>query len=281
MKQKLFVSFSAGQSSGYMCYLILLHWMGLYEVIFILANTSQEREESLIFADKCDKFFGLNLVWIEAVINKERGVGTGFKVVNFETACRDGSIFEDMIEFYGIPNTSYPHCTRELKEVPMHKYAKTVWPDGDYLTALGIRVDEEGRVGSNPKITYPLNDPFMKDKIDVNNFWESQPFKLELLSHQGNCSWCWKKSDKKLHMLIDESPEIFDFPRRMEAKHGLSGHNIDGTKRKFFRKHRSVDNLFKEHEVIASSGRQSSIFDEEESSGCSESCEPFMGGVEA
>jgi 3'-phosphoadenosine 5'-phosphosulfate sulfotransferase (PAPS reductase)/FAD synthetase len=277
--KKLFVSFSAGQSSGYMCHLIKQNWLKEYEVVFVFANTGQEREESLVFANKCDEYFDLNLVWIEAVINKEKGKGTGFKIVDFESACRDGRVFENMIEVYGIPNTSYPHCTRELKEVPMHKYVRDLWGSGDYLTALGIRVDEPNRIGNKPKIIYPLSDPFMIDKIDVNNFWEAQPFKLELLSHQGNCSWCWKKSDKKLMMLIDETPEIFDFPNRMEEKHGLSGSNIDGTKRKFFRRHRSTNTLFTESNIIALSGRQASIFDSDESYGCSESCEPFLGEI--
>ena len=37
-------------------------------VIFVFLNTGKEREETLIFADKCDKEFGLNLLWLEAKI---------------------------------------------------------------------------------------------------------------------------------------------------------------------------------------------------------------------
>jgi len=50
-----------------------------------MANTSKEHESSLEFMNECDKYFGINLNWIEAVINQERGVGTGFRIVEYET----------------------------------------------------------------------------------------------------------------------------------------------------------------------------------------------------
>jgi len=184
----------------------------------------------------------------------------------------DGSPFEEVIKKYGISNKAYPHCTRELKAVPIRKYALSRgWKD--YQTAIGIRADEPNRIGSDPKFIYPMHD-WMIDKIDVNNFWERMPFNLNLLEHQGNCSWCWKKSSKKHFMLIKESPEIYDFPERMEEKYGLAGHNIDGTKRVFFLGNKSTKALKEEYQLIGGSSRQRTIF-EDENSGCSESCEAF------
>jgi hypothetical protein len=40
---------------------------------------------------------------------------------------------------------------------------------------------------------YPLADEFKATKADVNIFWESQPFRLQLEEHEGNCQVCWKK----------------------------------------------------------------------------------------
>ncbi len=271
-KPKLLVSFSGGKTSAYMASLIKQRCSDM-ELLYVFANTGQEREETLKFVDDCDKHFGLSVVWVEALVDSEPGKGTRHKVVNFSTASRDGEPFEAVIKKYGIPNKAYPHCTRELKMAPIHSYLKSIGWD-DYRTAIGIRADEAWRCGEDPAFVYPLADGFV-DKIDVNNFWEKMPFTLNLLEHEGNCSWCWKKSDRKLMMLIKENPSIFDFPRMMEAEHGLRGYNEDGTKRKFFRRHRSTDNLFAEYDLIASSGEVQLRMFEDENSGCSESCEPF------
>lgn len=269
---KVLVSVSGGATSGYLA-ATLREKHPEKEFIFVYANTGQEREETLEFLDKLDKHFKLNLVWVEAVVNK-KGVGTSHRIVDFDTADRTGKRFEEVIQKFGIPNTSYPHCTRELKAAPIKTYAASIgWKD--CVMAIGIRADESRRVGNDPRFIYPLND-WGVDKTDINIFWEDMPFKLELLEHEGNCSWCWKKSDKKLRMLIRDMPEIFDFPRKMEAQYGLAGSNKDGTHRKFFRKHRSTDVMFDEAALIASdTQRQPSLFDEDVSGGCGESCEPF------
>lgn len=269
---KILVSFSGGKTSGYMSHLIKERWSDQHELKFVFANTGQEREETLEFVKQCDEHFGLDLIWVEAVVHEDR-TGSTHKVVDFDSASRNGEPFEKVIEKYGIPNKSYPHCTRELKANPIRDYSKSIgW--NDCVMAIGIRADEPNRIGTDPKFIYPLHD-WMIDKIDVNNFWERMPFNLRLMEHQGNCAWCWKKSDRKLMMLIQERSNIFEFPRRMESQYGLSGHNLDGTRRVFFRGNRSTDDLFKTYEIIASSGEvQLRMFDDE-NSGCTESCEPF------
>ena len=59
-----------------------------------------------------------------------------------------------------------------------------------------------------------------------------------------------KKSDKKLWLLTLEEPEKFEFMRDMENKYQHVKPNKDGKPRVFFRKHRSVDDLFKEAELM-------------------------------
>jgi hypothetical protein len=279
IKKKLVVTFSGGKTSAYMSKLLLDNWSEQYEMIFIFANTGQEREETLVFVKQCDDYFKLNLVWVEADVVTENGAGTRHKIVNFETASRNGKPFEQVIEKYGISNQSYPHCTRELKISPINHYIKSIgWVD--YEKAVGIRADEKHRYRDKPKYIYPLILPFNIDKTQVNAFWESMPFNLNLKAHEGNCAWCWKKSKAKHFALIRDNPQIYDFPRRMEEKYGLSGSNF-GVKRVFFRGNQSTDELFASYKLIASDlqylDRQIGLFQEDADSGCTESCEAFAG----
>ena len=272
MKQKILVSFSGGKTSAYMSHLIKERWSDKYELKFVFANTGQEREETLEFVEKCDKEFGLGVVWIEAVVDPEQGKGVRHKIVDFNSASRTGKPFEDAIRKYGIPNKALPQCTSRLKAEPIESYERSIGWKG-CLKAIGIRADESDRCGTDERMIYPLCE-WMIDKIDVNNFWERMPFNLNLLEHEGNCSWCWKKSMKKHFLLIKDHPEIYNFPRLMEKKY--SRIKAQDGERVFFRGNRSTDDLFKEYELIASSGGvQVSIFDDDENSGCSESCEPF------
>lgn len=216
------------------------------QVKFLFANTGEEREETLIFADRVDREFGLNLVWVEAVINPQPNKGTDYKVVDFSTASRGGEPFEKMIEVYGLPNPIRMYCTRELKTVPLTKYKRDHYPN--CLTAVGIRVDEIDRVSPNRKennIIYPLVELWPITKNEINAFWQSQSFRLELKHYQGNCKWCYKKSFAKLAWIMNENPEYFDFPERMEKEHSRTNwakHGNDGEVR-IFRNHMKVSDI--------------------------------------
>lgn len=276
--KKLFISFSGGRTSAYMTKMILDHYQDKYECVVVFANTGQEHENTLKFVNQCDQQFGFNTVWVEALVNEGR-VGTQHKIVTYETASRLGEPYEAVIHKYGIPNQSYPHCTRELKLQPMVHYIKSIgWKSNDYETAIGIRIDETRRVSKSAtkaRIVYPLIDWMPTTKLDINNWWNRQSFNLYLLEHQGNCTWCWKKSYSKLLRLVKEDPAIFDFPRKMESMYGLNGSNKDGTHRVFFRQHTSTDKLFELADKLVT---ESFVFPEQDASsnsGCGESCELY------
>lgn len=273
---KLFVSFSAGQSSAFMAKKLKEEFSHIYDLKFGFANTGEESEKTLIFADRCDREFGLNLVWLEAVVHFGERVGSTYKIVSFNTAARNGEPFEDVIKKYGIPNKAYPHCTRELKLAPMRTWLNSIgWTVGTHLTAVGIRADEPKRLRKDADkvgIVYPMAHWFPMTKPEINDFWEQQPFRLGLQEHQGNCKWCWKKSFKKLVTIAKETPSFFDFPARMEATYGLNGHNIDGNKRKFFRGHMSATELLQIANTVPA---VPTADDPDEFSSCSESCEAF------
>ncbi len=215
-------SFSGGETSAYMA--IRLKEKYGDRVKFVFANTSQENEETLEFVDKVDKAYDLGVVWIEAVINPEKGKGTTYKITDFENAKRNGEVFEDMIKVYGLANPALPHCTRELKTVPIKKWARDNFKH--YQMAIGIRNDELDRVNPNYKaegLYYPLAFEFPVTKNQINRYWREQEFRLELKHWQGNCKTCFKKGFNKLAWIMKETPEAFEFIERMEKEHKFSG----------------------------------------------------------
>jgi|SRR5208283_5481783 len=275
MKQRLIVSFSGGLTSAFMAHELLTKYSAIYELLFVFANTGQEWEQTLVFVDRCSHEWNIEIVWVEAVVSPIRGIGTSHRIVDFETASRNGEPFEAVIVKYGIPNKPFPHCTRELKKNTINSWRRSIgW--GNSLMAIGIRADEPRRVRKDADkqgIIYPLVSMFPTIKEMVNDWWSEQPFKLGLLPHQGNCSWCWKKSTPKLLRIAKESRHVFDFPARMEEQYTMAGPS--GQPQVFFRDWRSTKDLLQLADMIDSP--KLFIEHEDEDAGCSESCEAFGG----
>lgn len=275
MKQKMVISFSGGRTSAFMTKMLLDIKSDEYDFIVIFANTGQEHEKTLEFIRNCDTHFGFNTVWVESVVHHGQRKGNTHKVVNFETATRDGTLFEEMIKKHGIPNMAFPHCTRELKLAPINSYLKSIgWTKKNSITAIGIRIDETRRVrkdATTAKIIYPLVDTFPSDKQDVlDYFCNESDFDLGLAEHNGNCTWCWKKSMKKHLILIKETPDIFEVPRRMEKLYPNTGaHKDKSIPRTFFRGNRSTINLFELNEAL------DEVVIDDLFSPCGESCELY------
>jgi hypothetical protein len=268
---KLLVSFSGGETSGYMSWWCKNNLSDKFEMIFVFANTGEENEETLKFVDDCDKNFELNVVWVEAQTNQNKGVGVSSKIVNFETAARNGEPFETMIKKHGIPNLAAPHCTRELKTAAIRAYARQIgWKK--YYTAIGIRIDEIDRMHpnfGNERIIYPLIKHKPTTKVEIKNFWSKQSFRLALADYEGNCKTCWKKSLKKLITIGKNHPERFDNFQLWELEYGYMRRNGNGPVR-FFRNNLSARNIL---ELAIADKRQQELFDLEISNGCDESCE--------
>ena len=225
MRQRLAISFSGGRTSAYMTWRVLRDYGEAHEILVLFANTGQEHEKTLEFVNRCDKEFGFNVVWLEAVVNPEAQKGTRHKVVDYATAARKGEPFEAVIAKYGIPNPDFPHCNRELKLAVMNSYVREAGWGSDFYKVIGIRADEMDRVAHDyikEKKWYPLVD-MRVFKEDITGWWMRQSFDLEIPEHLGNCTWCWKKSHRKHMTLAQDYPEVFDFPRRMEALYADSG----------------------------------------------------------
>lgn len=293
MKKKLCISFSMGETSGFMTQWCLDNLKDEYEMVVVCANTGEEDEESLKFGDQCDKYFGWNMVWVEAVVDPEFGKGTEHRIVTFETASRKGEPFEDMIAKFGIPNSKFKHCNRELKLRPITSYLRDGLGWSEYYTAVGIRADETSRItwdkAAENRIIYPLVTNIRITKPHINSYWSKMPFRLNIKSYEGNCKTCWKKSKRKLMTIAQEHPERFEFFRKMEQVYGdfipPSRDQDQELPIRFFRGNESVEDIFEESKFpfpIAideklNTAVQTSIWDEylDSNFGCTESCEAF------
>ena len=225
MKETLVVSVSGGLSSEYMSKFLIDKKSDEYNLVHVVMNTGQEHEKTLEFIDKCDKEFGQNLIWIEAVVHHGKRKSSSHKVVTFETASRNGAPFEEVIKKYGISNMDYPHCNRELKLRPFDSLMRELNLKGS-LRAIGIRADEIDRMSSRAKedgIIYPLIGWNPTTKAEVRHWWKDQEFDLGIPEHLGNCVTCWKKSKRKLMTIAKHEPERFDFFDRMEKEYSLRG----------------------------------------------------------
>lgn len=253
----LLVSFSGGETSAFMAQWIQKHLEDTKykNVVYVFANTGLENEETLQFIKKCDDYFGFRTKWIQARTRIGRK-STSYWHVDFETAARNGEPFEEIIQKYGIPNQAMPHCTRELKQNPIKHFAKDYFGGEKYHTAIGIRSDEADRMNAKAKengFIYPLinRDMIPATKPMVNFFWKQMPFRLNLKGYQGNCTTCWKKSDKKLFTIANENPRAFEFMKRMEEKYGFIGaefsKDYEGKReRTFFRGNRSAEQILEQ-----------------------------------
>lgn len=301
---------SGGRTSAYMTEKVLKIWseghLSDVEFVITFANTGREHEETLRFVDKCDKrwqkLYGVSVIWLEAMVHNSR-TPCSHKVVSFKDASRHGEPFEEVVKKYGLPNSQFLHCTRELKENPILSYLESIGQrkghiaQGElvratYETWIGIRGDERSRLrgerdGKQFKV-YPLagddigadsnceDSNLSCDKTDVLDFWEDMPFDLNIPEHLGNCIDCHKKSFNKLFKCIRDLGEAaFDFTSNLDKKYSMvKAQNVDGRiiPRKRFRDYNDTSELiamFKQTEFNPKSY-------DNESGGCSESCEPFM-----
>jgi len=218
--KNIFCSVSAGYSSVMMA-IKIKEWFPNHNIIYAMANTSKEHEESLIFMNQCNKHYNINMKWIEAGFN-EKGVGVDFNIVKYENLKTKGEIFEQGIKKLGIPSNINKWCNRDMKLRPLKKYADSVFGLNNYSIAVGLRIDEMDRVRKDYKennVFYPLMDKKI-DKRERNRFWKDQPIKINIPAYKGNCDMCFEKSNRKLMTIIKQEPHKAEWWDNMIQKYG-------------------------------------------------------------
>ena len=225
-----------------------------HEIVITFANTGCEHPATLDFVDAVDREVcqprGYKVIWIEAEIHGP-GKGPTAKIVDYESASRNGEPFEAAIAKHGVFCSTHPNCTGRLKVEPMDSYFRSIgWKRRSYDTAIGIRADEADRMSARRvenRIIYPLVDAGWT-KEDVNRFMHGREWDLKL-PHDGwgNCTWCWKKSYRKLMTIAKEDPSVLGFPARMERKYGMinNGSGEMDEPRTFFRERHSAFDILK------------------------------------
>jgi 3'-phosphoadenosine 5'-phosphosulfate sulfotransferase (PAPS reductase)/FAD synthetase len=217
------ISFSGGRTSAYMLHQIAEANGGVPDrcrVVF--ANTGREMPQTLDFVQEVGDRWGIPIVWVERISQKP-----GFNVVSHNSASRDGEPFEELIRKRKyLPNQQARFCTGDLKVNPSRDYLRSIgWEY--WISALGIRADEPGRVNREPQKErwqrwYPLADAGVS-KHHVMAFWAAQAFDLRLQNIKGNtalgnCDGCFLKSEATLAMLARDFPDRHAWWERMEAQ---------------------------------------------------------------
>ena len=214
------VSFSGGRTSAYMLWRVLEANEGVLpdEAIVCFANTGKEEEATLHFVRDCELNWNVPIVWLEYQIKKP-----DFRVVNFETASRNGEPFENLIlKRKYLPNPVTRFCTSELKIRTIHKYVKSIgWKHNEKMDWVGIRADEQRRAAKIDRDRTPLVAAGIT-KEDVGHFWRNQSFDLGLpnmngVTMHGNCDLCFLKGAKQTYSLIEEKPERALWWAKMET----------------------------------------------------------------
>jgi len=113
------------------------------------------------------------------------------------------------------------------------------------------------------------------EKWDINRFWESQLFDLEINDWLGNCMFCPKKSDLKLVAAsMDEEGYYNKYVEMVKSEH-VRIDGIQGRESKMYRGKQSIDNLIGKFDGVTGEEIKQRIKGEHrtDTGSCSESCE--------
>jgi len=199
------IAFSGGRTSGFMLRQIIDAFGGTLpeDVIPCFQNTGLEHCATYSFIRAAEERWGVPIKWLE--YQRAEGKPT-FVEVRPETASRNGEPFDALIDSRKfLPNPVTRFCTSELKILAAKRWAASMgWTD--WTMAIGLRADEPRRVArlKGDRAAEHVIAPMAQeghDLADVQAFWASQPFDLNLPNDDsafGNCQGCFLKSRARL-----------------------------------------------------------------------------------
>ena len=258
---------SGGLSSAYMLWLHLQENGGQLAdgTIALFANTGKEREETLHFVAELTANWGVPITWLEYRYHPERRgrrkgeMKNDYEIVDYESASRDGQPFEQLIVGHRyLPNQATRMCTQELKVETFRRYLRYGLGAESWMDSLGIRFDERRRWTrrfNDPGLLFPLVTARVTKK-DVQDFWDTQNFRLEIPSWKGNCDLCFLKGKTNLIHTMRNEPELAEWwidKERMASAWRSDRSVMDEETTRFSKRH-SFDELLVE-------SRQPQMFD--------------------
>jgi 3'-phosphoadenosine 5'-phosphosulfate sulfotransferase (PAPS reductase)/FAD synthetase len=244
----LMVTISGGRSSAMMARHIQTNEKyNKYNKVYVFCNTGMERIETINFLKNIVHYWNIDLKIIEGLYSNNLGIGVGYKLVDFDTMNMDALPFSEMIAhknkgvFSGLPNQDAPYCSENLKTTPAKKYFDSIFGVNNYKKAIGFRKEDMPKritfteANKDEQRIFPLLTDFELpiSQLDLNNFWNNEPFKLELHGMYGNCELCWKKSDNNLIENILFGTRFLDWYKNEELKYNSVS----------FRGHKSITDL--------------------------------------
>lgn len=220
------LSFSGGRTSAYMLVQILEAHSGILPdyVKVLFANTGVEFEATYKFIHDCERELSVPIVWLEYSGKKS------FKIVDYETASRDGTPFDKLTtDKKYLPNPIARFCTIELKILTIQRYMESIGMS-EFETIVGIRADEPRRVAKmKAKEGYLVPLAVANVKVeDIRDFWDAMPWNLEMQmnpngsSPGSNCTLCFLKGAGIKQSLIRENKNLADWWIKQEDKIGAT-----------------------------------------------------------
>jgi len=214
------ISFSGGESSGFMLHQILDEFGGSLPAgaVVLFANTGLEHEKTLEFVRNAGDAWGVSVRWLEYDAGE-------VKETTFEDASRAGEPFESLISERGyLPTPVARICTVNLKVRLMAKYLKGLgWTEWE--AAVGLRADEPHRAArikgdcAAETTVCPMAEAGHTLE-DVEAFWSDQAFRLEIPRWLGNCQGCFLKSRGRIELVAEQYPEALEWWDQTEQATG-------------------------------------------------------------
>ena len=271
------VSFSGGRTSAYLVHLMeQKRSVDGWDVSYVFMDTGAEHPKTYDFVRNVSKYFWVEITCLRVDINPELGKGNSYKVVSIDDICQDLQPWKDMIKKYGVPYYGGAFCTDRMKLGPFTKYCNDNFGKGNYTTWLGIRADEPKRLSEKDGIRF-LAELSDFEKPDVLDWWREQEFDLGIDEWNGNCVFCFKKSDLKLAAAQRDNPEHYiEFLEMLDGDDVRTGEKA-GSKESMYRKKRSIQQVVAMFDGSTGAEIKSRIRGGKmtDAGSCSESCEVF------
>jgi 3'-phosphoadenosine 5'-phosphosulfate sulfotransferase (PAPS reductase)/FAD synthetase len=239
---QIVVSVSGGKDSTATCLFLYENGYSQSDFIRVFADTGWESLETYKYLDEVEKIIG-PITHVKNILSLDR---FDDEIKNFileeeERLGRESGFIRYVFKNYIFPSSLRKYCTRELKLVPIKRFADSL--DCDWINAVGVRREESSRrstveewewnEGLNAWTWRPLYQWTEKDVIDIHHRFGIVPNQLYL--NGSNRVGCWpciyaNKADIKL---LDQGRlELIDRMERMLGKKGIEQSDPESKKHK-------------------------------------------------